>query len=104
MGKKIRIFFVIVIFLSVTSYGLISLSNNLPKFIKDDSKIKVNYGEKPYEINIDMGDYIIYTKSDVFSDIKQGVAKGFNRLKEKTEVTFQNFKEKAFKGIERVFK
>jgi hypothetical protein len=102
MGKKIRIFFVILIFLSVISYGLINLSSNLPKFIKDESRIKVNYGDKPYEITFDMGDYVIYTGSGAIANIKEGAGKGITKLTEKVKVTAYNLKENTSKGIERL--
>lgn len=102
MGRKISNFFVILIFLSIISYGIMNLSNNLPKFIKDESKIKISYGNKSYDININMGNYIIYVSSDATSNIKIGAMKGINKFTEKVKITAYNFKDNTSKGIERL--
>lgn len=102
MGRKIGKFFAILIFLSVISYGIINVSNNLPKFIKDESPIKINYGNKSYDISINIGNYIIYVSSDATSNIKVGIVKGINKFTEKVKITAYNFKENTSKGIERL--
>jgi hypothetical protein len=104
MRKKISVFFVILIFLSVISYGLINVSALLPKLIKDNSKIKVNYGKEPYEITIATENYEIYTGQGAISNMQEGAGKGINKLKEKIKITAYNVKENTVKGIERLLK
>lgn len=73
MFRRIKYSFVILIAIIIVSYGFIKVSNELPLFIKDRSPVKVTYSKSPFDITIDIGDYIIYLNSKALSNIKNAI-------------------------------
>ncbi len=59
-----------ILFAAIICYGFIKVSSELPKIIKDKSKVKVYYTSKPFDVTIDIGDYIIYINDKVFKNLK----------------------------------
>ncbi|WP_127836411.1 hypothetical protein [Clostridium prolinivorans] len=73
MFKKIKYFTVSLFCVSVIFYGFIKISNELPDFIKDRSNIKITYNKNPFDLKLDIGNYIIYINKEVFYNIKNKI-------------------------------
>jgi hypothetical protein len=72
MFKKSKYIVVLFISLSIVSYGFITVSNVLPDFIKDRSYFKVIYTSKPFDLQFDIGDYVVYLNSKAVDNYKKG--------------------------------
>mgnify|MGYP005829513949 CR=1 FL=1 len=72
MLKRLKYFFVIFISLGIVFYGFITVSNALPDFIKERSAFKVSYSTKPFDLQFDIGDYVVYLNSKAVDNYKKG--------------------------------
>lgn len=90
MFKKIRVIFIIIVFISIIGYGFIKVNLELPQFIKDRSKLKVSLTQSPFDLKLDMGDYIVYVNEKAFSNIKDGAVSAFKNIEEKTVKEINN--------------
>ena len=79
MIKRLRFTIIFIVFFFIIIYGLIAVSSNLPKFIKDSSMIKVSVTKKPFQLEFDIGDYVVYINN-----------KPFVKIKERTEAIFKS--------------
>jgi hypothetical protein len=70
MLRKMGHLMVFIFFVTIVGYGFVKVSSTLPKIIKDKSPIKVYYTAKPFDVTIDMGDYIFYVNNKVFKNIR----------------------------------
>lgn len=73
MFKRLRYVFVLFICIGIIMYGFITVSNVMPDFIKDRSNLKLSYTKKPFDLEIDTGDYIIYMNSKAVENYKKGI-------------------------------
>lgn len=80
MFKKSKYFFVFFISLSIVIYGFITVSNVLPDFIKDRSNFKVTYSSKPFDLQFDIGDYIVYLNNNAVENYKKGTSEIINKV------------------------
>lgn len=108
--KKKGIIWVVIICFTIVIYGFISISNSLPKFIKDRSSLKINYTLSPFDFRIDMYGYSLYANKKVLANIKNGSArllvnvedkfqKDTSKIKNKTS-NFINNTTNVFKNVE----
>ncbi|NMM61958.1 hypothetical protein HBE96_04485 [Clostridium sp. P21] len=65
----------IIISFFISIYGVIIISGNLPKFIKEKSGFKVNYSLKPFDFRFEVGEYSLYINSKVITNIKNSSGK-----------------------------
>jgi hypothetical protein len=68
--RKKGIILVIIICFTIVIYGFISISNSLPKFIKDRSELKINYTLSPFDFRMDVHGYSFYANKKVIENIK----------------------------------
>jgi hypothetical protein len=80
MLRKLKHITVIILFISIVSYGFIKVSSELPQFIKERSLVKVTYISKPFDLSLDIGDYIIYVNSNSMSNIKNAAVNVFKNI------------------------
>lgn len=73
--KKKGIILIIIISFTIVIYGFISISNNLPKFIKDRSLVKINYTLVPFDFRMDVYGYSFYANKKVIENVKIGSGK-----------------------------
>jgi hypothetical protein len=80
MFKKSKYIFTFIISLSIVVYGFITVSNVLPDFIKDRSYLKVTYKSKPFDLQFDIGDYIVYLNSKALDNYRKGTNEVINKI------------------------
>lgn len=80
MLRKLKHITVFILFISIVSYGFIKVSSELPQFIKERSLVKVTYKSKPFDLTLDIGDYIIYVNSNSMSNIKNAAVNVFKNI------------------------
>lgn len=81
--KKKGIILVIVTCIIIVLYGFITISNSLPKFIKDRSTFKIDYRFSPFDFRVDLGDYSLYVNQKVFTNIKDSSVRLVSNLESK---------------------
>lgn len=70
MVNKLKYIFLFFICTFIVFYGFITVSNVMPDFIKDRSSFKVTYTSKPFDLEFDVGDYIVYLNSKTVENYK----------------------------------
>lgn len=70
--RKKGIILVIIICFTIFIYGFVSISNSLPKFIKDRSSLKINYTLSPFDFRMDVEGYSLYVNKKVIENIQIG--------------------------------
>jgi len=80
MFKKSKYFFIFFISFSIVFYGFVTVSNVLPDFIKERSTFKVSYSSKPFDLQFDIGDYIVYLNSKAVDNYKKGAGEIMNNI------------------------
>ncbi|MCM8710397.1 hypothetical protein M2651_05080 [Clostridium sp. SYSU_GA19001] len=86
MLKKIKYIMIFVLIFGILVYGFIKVSSELPMFIKDRSSLKVTYEKNPFNLEFDIGDYIIYINDKSICNIKDTAVHLFNNLKENISI------------------
>ena len=81
--KKKGIILVLLICITIVLYGFITISNGLPKFIKDRSNLKINYTIYPFDFRVDFGDYSLYVNQKIFTNIKDNSARLVSNMESK---------------------
>jgi hypothetical protein len=77
MLKKIKYIAVFLLSFYIIAYGFVKVSSELPQFIKDRSPLKVFYSQNPFDLEFDIGDYIVYINNKAVTNIKEGAAQYF---------------------------
>lgn len=77
MFKKTKYLAVLLLSFCIFSYGFVKVSSELPQFIKDRSPLKVSYSQNPFDLEVDIGDYIVYINNKAVMNIKEGAAQYF---------------------------
>jgi predicted PurR-regulated permease PerM len=106
-----NIIVVLMVCFIITLYGVIVISGNLPKFIKDRTAFKINYSLKPFDFRFDMGEYSLYINSKVITNIKNSSNKVVKNVEKnicndtssiinKTSNTFKYFGDKINNSIQ----
>lgn len=101
--KKKGIVLVSVICFTIVLYGFITISNSLPKFIKDRSSLKINYNLSPFDFRVDMGEYSFYVNKKVFLNIKNSSVRLISNIEDKVYDNTSNFinsTSNVFKNME----
>ena len=70
MLRRLGNLIVVILFIAIISYGFIKVSSEITPYVKDKSAVKVYYSAKPFDITVDIGDYIFYLNNKVFKNIK----------------------------------
>lgn len=70
MLRKFGFLTVILLFFAIIICGVIKTASETVPYVKEKSAVKVYYTAKPFEVKIDIGDYIIYLNGGVFKNIK----------------------------------
>lgn len=79
MSKKIKNFIITIICMLIVGYGVLEVSNGLPKFIKDKSAIKIYFNPKKVDLTIESGQYVFYFNNKLINNLAEktsGVFKG----------------------------
>lgn len=101
--KKRGIMLVITISFFIIIYGFITISNNLPRFIKDRSSLKINYTFIPFDFRVELGEYSLYINKKVATNIRASSTELINNVESKLYDNTSNLLNKtsnAFKTIE----
>jgi TfoX/Sxy family transcriptional regulator of competence genes len=61
---------IFILFIAIIGYGFIRVGSEITPYVKDKSAVKVYYTAKPFDVTVDIGDYIIYINDKVFKNIK----------------------------------
>ncbi len=107
-----NIIFISMVCFIIVLYGVIVISGNLPKFIKDRTAFKINYSLKPFDFRFDVGEYSLYINSKVVTNIKSSSSKvvmdvekkictDTSSLINKTSNEFKYFYDKINNSIQR---
>jgi len=87
MVKK-RYFIVMIFCISFIIFGFLTVSSNLPKFIKDKSKFKINFCIYPFNFEFYTDKYYIYANSKALTNIKDDSKKIINNFEGKITDVF----------------
>ncbi|WP_237737372.1 hypothetical protein [Clostridium carboxidivorans] len=82
-GRSIMVMIIICFFISLC--GIIVISNNLPKFIKDKADFKIDYSKKPFDFRFEVGEYSLYINSKAVTNIKNSSGKIINNIGKKVQ-------------------
>lgn len=63
--------------------GFIVVSNNTPKFIKNNSPFKIYFTAKPFDFKVETKDYIFYLNKKAGENIKLSTYKVYDNLSNK---------------------
>ncbi|WP_125152572.1 hypothetical protein [Clostridium rectalis] len=86
--KKKTVLRLLVVFFIVIFIGAIKVSSTLPNFIKDNSKFKVIYNTKPFNLTFETDKYIFYINKKSIDNIKNYMNNFLNGV-------FSNIKNKS---------
>lgn len=70
MFKRFKYIIAFLIPITIILYGFITVSNVMPDFIKDRSNFKVTYSSKPFDLQFDIGDYVLYLNNKAVENYK----------------------------------
>jgi hypothetical protein len=68
--RKLSHLIIFILFIAIIGYGFIKVGSEITPYVKEKSNVKVYYTPKPFDVTIDIGDYIIYLNDKVFKNIK----------------------------------
>lgn len=74
--------------LLVFIFGFLTVSSNLPKFIKEKSKFNISFSVYPFDFQVYTDKYHVYANSKALTNIKDGSIKILNNLEGKIEDAF----------------
>lgn len=86
MFKKLKYISVFFLVFVIISYGFIKVSSGLPEFIKDRSSIKVTYKQNPFDLEVDVGKYIIYLNDEALKNMKNNTIYFLKNLAENNSI------------------
>nr|WP_242860935.1 hypothetical protein [Clostridium scatologenes]AKA70665.1 hypothetical protein CSCA_3540 [Clostridium scatologenes] len=64
----------------ISLYGIVVISSNLPKFIKDKTDFRIDYSKKPFDFRFEVGEYSLYINSKAVTNIKNSSGKIINNI------------------------
>ncbi|EQB3100235.1 hypothetical protein ACYIU4_001571 [Clostridium botulinum] len=72
---------VILLSFLITISGFFIVSNTMPKFVKDRSKVAIYFTKKPLDIRFRTESYTFYINEKILNDIGDKTYKTFNNMK-----------------------
>lgn len=70
MRRKLGHLTIFILFLAILACGFVKVANEITPYVKEKSAVKVYYTSKPFDVTIDIGNYIIYIDDKFFSNLK----------------------------------
>ncbi|WP_251861855.1 hypothetical protein [Clostridium sp. Marseille-Q2269] len=70
--------------------GFLIVSNTMPKFVKDRSKVAIYFTRKPLDIRLKTENYTIYMNEKILNDINIKTYATFNNVKNSTDNFIKN--------------
>lgn len=90
---------ILIIFVLIISFGFIKVSSNLPRFIKNNSKLKVFFTEKPFNLTFETDRYILYINDNAINNIKENIFETYTNIKNSISIGGEN----TSKSIQKTF-
>ncbi|PIH05239.1 hypothetical protein [Clostridium combesii] len=81
---------VILLSFLITISGFFIVSNTMPKFVKDRSKVAIYFTKKPLDIRFRTESYTFYINEKILNDIGNKTYKTFNNMKNSTSNFLNN--------------
>ncbi|MHB9925200.1 hypothetical protein [Clostridium botulinum] len=81
---------VILLSFLITISGFFIVSNTMPKFVKDRSKVAIYFTKKPLDIRFKTESYTFYINEKILNDIGDKTYKTFNNMKNSTNNFLNN--------------
>ncbi|ABS40510.1 hypothetical protein [Clostridium botulinum] len=81
---------VILLSFLITISGFFIVSNTMPKFVKDRSKVAIYFTKKPLDIRFRTESYTFYINEKILNDIENKTYKTFNNMKNSTSNFLNN--------------
>ncbi|HBJ2609009.1 hypothetical protein CJF15_02610 [Clostridium botulinum] len=81
---------VILLSFLITISGFFIVSNTMPKFVKDRSKVAIYFTKKPLDIRFRTESYTFYINEKILNDIEDKTYKTFNNMKNSTSNFLNN--------------
>ncbi|EPY2272588.1 hypothetical protein ACXAUS_001415 [Clostridium sporogenes] len=75
---------VILLSFLIAASGFFMVSNTIPKFVKDRSKVAIYFTKRPLDIRFRTENYTVYINEKILNDIGDKTYKAFNNMKNST--------------------
>ncbi|MBU5300184.1 hypothetical protein KQI45_08820 [Clostridium sporogenes] len=75
---------VILLSFLIAASGFFMVSNTMPKFVKDRSKVAIYFTKRPLDIRFRTENYTVYINEKILNDIGDKTYKTFNNMKNST--------------------
>ncbi|AJD30485.1 hypothetical protein AAGC94_12400 [Clostridium sporogenes] len=95
---------VILLSFLIAASGFFIVSNTMPKFVKDRSKVAIYFTKRPLDIRFRTENYTVYINEKILNDIGDKTYKTFNNMKNSTSNFVNNInKSHSLNKIGNVF-
>ncbi|NFP92549.1 hypothetical protein [Clostridium sporogenes] len=95
---------VILLSFLIAASGFFMVSNTMPKFVKDRSKVAIYFTKRPLDIRFRTENYTVYINEKILNDIGDKTYKTFNNMKISTSNFVNNInKSHSLNKIGNVF-
>ncbi|AUM96743.1 TPA: hypothetical protein LA742_002191 [Clostridium botulinum] len=95
---------VILLSFLIAASGFFMVSNTMPKFVKDRSKVAIYFTKSPLDIRFRTENYTVYINEKILNDIGDKTYKTFNNMKNSTSNFVNNInKSHSLNKIGNVF-
>lgn len=81
MKRKFKgIILIMIICVAIMLLGFVTVSDRLPKFIKDRSSFRINYSTTPFDFTMGINDYSLYINERAINNVRTGSVKLINNM------------------------
>ncbi|AVP64247.1 hypothetical protein C3B64_08240 [Clostridium botulinum] len=88
----------------IAASGFFMVSNTMPKFVKDRSKVAIYFTKRPLDVRFRTENYTFYINEKILNDIGDKTYKAFNNMKNSTSNFVNNInKSHSLNRIGNVF-
>lgn len=95
---------VILLSFLIAASGFFMVSNTMPKFVKDRSKVAIYFTKRPLDVRFRTENYTFYINEKILNDIGDKTYKTFNNMKNSTSNFVNNInKSHSLNKIGNVF-
>ncbi|KYN77245.1 hypothetical protein A0J52_10340 [Clostridium sporogenes] len=95
---------VILLSFLIAASGFFIVSNTMPKFVKDRSKVAIYFTKRPLDIRFRTENYTVYINEKILNDIGDKTYKTYNNMKNSTSNFVNNInKSHSLNKIGNVF-
>ncbi|NFM17873.1 hypothetical protein FDB88_11815 [Clostridium sporogenes] len=95
---------VILLSFLIAASGFFIVSNTMPKFVKDRSKVAIYFTKRPLDVRFRTENYTFYINEKILNDIGDKTYKAFNNMKNSTSNFVNNInKSHSLNRIGNVF-